>query len=96
MLRYALPAKLSAVWDALMEQKLFNIATPHSSMAVFAAELLLAANTASDDPRMELDLEDTKRVELRVAAGCSDAVLSSHLQGGGRSLTGERVCCCGL
>ena len=96
MLRYALAAKLSAVWGALMEQRLFNIATPHSSMAVFAAELLLAANTASDDSRVELDLEDTKRVKLRVTAGCSDAALSFHLQGGGRSLTGKRVCCCGL
>jgi hypothetical protein len=94
-LRYTLPSALSAIWDALVEQGMFDISSPQSSLAVFAADLLLAANTAADDARMELSLADTRGVELRVgalrlASDWSDTILSSHLQDeGGGSLRRE-------
>jgi hypothetical protein len=84
-LRYTLPSKLSAVWDALVEQGFFDITRPRVHMAVLAAELLSAAEVASDDARLELALAETRYVELRagairVASDWSDTILSSHLQ----------------
>jgi hypothetical protein len=63
-LRYTLPEKLSGIWDALVGQGLSDISKPIHSMSELAALLLLSANTAADDPRLELCLEHTKSVEL--------------------------------
>jgi hypothetical protein len=84
-LRYTLPSKLSAVWDALVEQGFFDITQPRVHMSVLAADLLSAAAIASDDARLELVLADTRSVELRpgairVISDWSDTILTSLLQ----------------